>query len=324
MTTAPGSDTARLRLTVGPLLYHWPRAQIGRFYDELARTPVDSLVLGEIVCSRRHDMKPADWLALARELRAAGKEVVLGSLALLESEAELRALRALCSQDEFPVEAGDAAALGLLEGRPFVIGPHINVYNRQALQLHADWGAVRWVAPVEMPLSAIGRANPPDDRVRSAAAGGAVQTEVWGFGRQPLAFSARCFTARHHQLGKDDCAFRCADAADGLLLSSSEGQPFLALNGIQTQAAAQACLLGEGRAMRDAGVASVRLSPCSQGFLAVVDCFDRVLRGGASPEQALRELESLALPGGFVNGFALGAPGLQWTRPGAGTAATAA
>jgi collagenase-like PrtC family protease len=56
---------------------------------------------------------------------------------------------------------------------------------------------------------------------------------VWG--RMPLAFSARCFTARHHRLRKDACEFRCLDYPDGLVANTGEGQAFFTLNGIQTQ-----------------------------------------------------------------------------------------
>ena len=37
-----------------------------------------------------------------------------------------------------------------------------------------------------------------------------METEVLAFGRLPLAVSARCFTARAHNLPKDQCDFRCA------------------------------------------------------------------------------------------------------------------
>ncbi|MCV5961458.1 U32 family peptidase, partial [Escherichia coli] len=79
-------------------------------------TPADTVVLGEVVCSRRHEMKLDDWLALARDVAAAGKEVVLASQVLLESEADLRAVRRLVEQRDFLVEAGDASALRLLQG----------------------------------------------------------------------------------------------------------------------------------------------------------------------------------------------------------------
>ena len=81
------------------------------FYADVADSSADTVVLGEVVCSRRHEMKPDDWLALATELRAAGKEVVLATQVLVESESDLRTLRRIAEQHEFLVEAGDASAL---------------------------------------------------------------------------------------------------------------------------------------------------------------------------------------------------------------------
>ncbi len=205
------------------------------------------------------------------------------------------------------VEAGDASALRLLSqaGRPFVLGPHINIYSHAALAEHAALGAVRWVAPVELALQAVGRINPPQQPVAS------IETEVFAFGRMPLAFSARCFTARHHRLQKDQCEFRCRDDADGLLLRTEDGEPFLVLNGIQTQSAAQQCLIGERAALRAAGVSRLRLSPCSQRFGEVVAWFERVMNEGASADAARIALDKLSLPGGLANGFAHGRAGMD-------------
>ncbi|HOL38580.1 MAG TPA: U32 family peptidase [Rubrivivax sp.] len=303
-------------LTVGPLLYWWPRAQTMAFYAEVAEGPADTVVLGELVCSRRNEFKLDDWLALARDLRSAGKQVVLGSQALVMGEAETRSVRRLAEQDEFAVEAGDATALAaLVQARrtgarpPFVIGPHVNVYSRAALAELAPLGAARWVPPLELALDAVGLINPPGARV--AGAHGPLETEVFAFGRMPLAFSARCFTARHHRLKKDECEFRCRDDADGLRLDTAEGQPFLVLNGIQTQSAALHCLIEAGGALRAAGAQRVRLSPCSRGFARVVHLFDDVLNDGAPAAAARAELASLGLPGALVDGFAHRRAGLE-------------
>ncbi|GIX24170.1 MAG: U32 family peptidase [Caldimonas sp.] len=300
----------RIAFTVGPVLYYWPRKTLIEFYAGIAESPADTVVLGEVVCSRRHEMKLDDWCDLARDLAAAGKEVVLASQALIESEAELRSLRRMAEQGDFLVEAGDASALRLLAGRPFVLGPHVNVYSRPALAEHARLGAVRWVAPLELPLDAIARINPPEQPVCTLRNEPLV-TEVFGFGRLPLAFSARCFTARHYHLPKDECGFRCIEHPDGLLLSTTEGEPFLALNGIQTQSAAQHCLIGEAQALRAAGVRRVRLSPCSQRFIEVLHWFDRVYHQGTRVDEARIALDALSLPGGLVNGFAHRQAGLQ-------------
>lgn len=312
-----GDRTTRFGLTVGPLLYWWPRSDTLAFYAEMAEGPADTVVLGESVCSRRNEFKLDDWLALARDLRSAGKAVVLATQALVTSESELRSVRRLAEQDEFAVEAGDTSALAILArahaaapSRPaFVIGPHVNVYNRAALEQVAPLGAGRWVPPVELALDAPAHVNPASDRVTGPA--GPIETEVYAFGRLPLAFSARCFTARHHRLKKDECEFRCRDDADGLLLATGEGQPFLVLNGIQTQSAGVHCLLGARAALAAAGVTRLRLSPCSQGLARAVALFDAVFNAGADAAAALDELASLPLPGALVDGYARRRPGMQ-------------
>jgi collagenase-like PrtC family protease len=303
-------------LTIGPLQYWWPRSATLAFYADMAESAADTVVLGEVVCARRHEMKLPDWVALGRELAQAGKTVVLATQPLVAGEAELRSLRRVCEQHEFMVEAGDASALGALTRRersatalPFVIGPHVNVYNPAALAELATLGASRWVPPLELSLDAIGRINPPTAPVEGPQ--GALASEAFAFGRMPLAFSARCFTARHHRLKKDECDFRCRDDADGLPLLTDEGQPFLVLNGIQTQSAAVHCLLDAREPLLQAGVTRLRLSPCSQGFAEVVARFDAVFNQAASASEALAALDALPLPGPRANGYAHRRAGLE-------------
>jgi collagenase-like PrtC family protease len=291
------TEPDRIAISVGPVLYFWPRETLLHFYADVAESAADTVVLGEVVCSRRHDMKTADWLALARDLASAGKEVVLATQALIESESDLRTLRRIAEQREFMVEAGDVSALNVVadSGAMFVLGPHINVYSRPALYEYARIGARRWVPPVELSLAALAEIN---------AAGAMLPTEVYAHGRMPLAFSARCFTARHHRLSKDQCEFRCRDDADGLLLSTSDGTPFLVLNGIQTQSAAQQCLIAEREALRAAGASRVRLSPSSQGFIETIDAYDAVMNRGEPADVALAALDGIGLLGGLADGFA--------------------
>ena len=172
-TDAP-AEPGRFGLTIGPVLYHWPRQALMDFYAEAVETPADTIVIGEVVCARRRELRLPDWLALGADLAAAGKTVVLAAQALIETEADLRLLERQAEQTDFAVEAADASALHLLAERvPLVLGPHLNIYSRAALVEHAALGAGmglgRWVAPVELPLDDIAAINPAADPVCTRA-----------------------------------------------------------------------------------------------------------------------------------------------------------
>jgi len=291
-----------VKISLGPLQYYWPRSTVFSFYEAMASLPVDIVYLGEAVCSRRHELRLADWLSLAEQLAAAGKQVVLSTQVLIESGPELGTLRRIADNGRFLVEANDMGAVQCMEGRPFVAGPHLNIYSAPTLALLAQAGAMRWVMPLEMSaagLAAVLRDAPPG-----------IETEVFGYGRMPLAFSARCFTARQRNLPKDDCRFSCIDHPDGLLMETQEGQPFLVLNGIQTQSARVYNLVGELDAMRAAGVGVVRLSPQSAHTADIVQLMHAVLCGTLTSAQAAERMRAL-MPAAPCNGYWHGKPGQE-------------
>jgi collagenase-like PrtC family protease len=138
------------------------------------------------------------------------------------------------------------------------------------------------------------------DGIQAAKPAG-LETEVFAYGKLPLAYSARCFTARRFNLQKDTCEFKCIDFPDGLAVKTREGQPFLVLNGIQTQSAKAYNLLGDLPALAAAGVDVLRLSPQTEGLREVTEAFRTRLDGGTA-----------TLAGDFCNGFWHGRPGLEW------------
>jgi len=293
-----------LKLALGPLLYYWPRAKTMEFYERIAETPVDIVYLGETVCSRRHELRLGDWLALAAMLQERGKEVVLSTLTLIESSADLAAQRRLTANGHFQVEANDMGAVHMLSGQArFVAGPHLNIYNPSTLQLMHEQGAQRWVMPLEM--SCVGLRHMQASRPQG------MQTEVFAYGRMPLAFSARCFTARNRNLPKDDCRFSCLEHPDGLLMRTREQQRFLVLNGIQSQSALVCNLIAELPQMQVLGVDVVRLSPQSEHMPAVIAAFDAVRQGSKNPRTTAPLLAPLQ-PADACNGYWYGRPGLEY------------
>jgi collagenase-like PrtC family protease len=293
---------AHPRLTLGPVLYYWTREALLQFYEQAERWPVDVIYLGEVVCSKRKSLRTGEWIELARTLTRSGKEVVLSTLTLIEAESELSTIARLCNNGELLIEANDMAAVNIMIEKklPFMTGPAVNIYNAQTLHCLQRRGLVRWVAPVELPETGL-RTVLSD--AESLGFRDAITTEVLAFGHMPLAWSARCFTARAHNIPKDQCGFVCLEYPDGLPVHTQDGQRFLTLNGIQTQSGQVLNLAQEWQALADAGVQLMRISPQARHTAEIVNEFAAALKQDRRPElDAFANAET-------CNGYWYGSPG---------------
>ncbi|OZG72331.1 U32 family peptidase [Hahella sp. CCB-MM4] len=256
-----------MKITLGPLPYFWEKNTVLNFYQAAAESPADVIYLGESVCSKRRQLSQEDWVALAKELNQAGKQTVLSTLALIEAESELHSLRRLCelaADENLLVEANDMAAVQFLSElkQPFVAGPALNIYNGSSLDLLARAGCIRWVPPLELGKDAIADI--------CEASTQKPETELFAYGHMTLAYSARCYTARAHNIPKDQCRFICLQHPTGMKATSQDGQELFTLNGIQTQSGKCLNLLNQWQEIRSQGIELIRLAPESPAVLNLV------------------------------------------------------
>ena len=299
------NDIAATRLSLGPLQFHWPKAQMQSLYRRVADSPVDIVYLGETVCSKRREYKYQDWIDTAERLTTSGKSVVLSTFALVEAQSELGYIRRICENGDILVEANDMAAVQMLAGKvPFVGGPTLNILNQRTLQKLVDLGLQRWVIPVELSRTMLAeiRAHITEP----------IEYELLAWGRLPLAYSARCYTTRAHKISKDECANCCIDYPDGLLLQTREDEDFLVINGIQTMSGRTSCVLTELES--SPGIAEIlRISPQAGDMDSIIQQIDALRRGETTADAAARDLAGYAT-GGLCDGYWLGEAGMTNAR----------
>ncbi len=285
------------QITLGPVLFNWQPDRWRDFYFRIAdEAPVATVYLGEVLCSKRAPLFAAHYQAVTERLRAAGKTVVFSTLSEVTQNLDRKLVESVASIRDYLVEANDASALPQLNGRPHHIGPYINVYNERSVAVLARGGARNFCLPVEMPAATIGALCRETQNLDATF-------EVLVFGRMPLALSARCYHARAHGRTKDSCRFVCENDPDGLELRTLSGQPFLAVNGVQTLSHDFLNLIDRLVDLRGMGVSRFRLSPHSCDMVRVATAFRGLLDGIITATEAAEALIGLNLPGPFSSGF---------------------
>ena len=259
-----------MKLSLGPILFFWPKETLIDFFFFFLDAPLDTVYHGEVVCSRGQ---------------------------------KLKRLRKIAGQGKFKIEANDMGAVKLARehGIPFVAGATLNIYNEATLDVFRQLGAYRWIPPAELSRDKIA--------IITAAADG-IETELFAWGKIPLAYSSRCFTARHYNLNKDSCEFRCLDHEHGMTMNTREGQPFLTVNGIQTMSYGCQSLLAHHQDAADIGISMLRLSPQLTDMPRIIELHRAVLNGQTDSATALDELKRLAT-GTLVDGYWHGQPGIE-------------
>jgi len=279
-----------MEFSMGNIQFYWNKESTNDFYQKLADSNVEHVYLGESVCSKRRELRLGDWIEIGSELSKKDKSVVLSSLALLEAKSELATLKKVCLNGELSVEANDFGAVEILSQAkiPFVAGAALNIYNQYDLKILLDRGMQRWVAPVELSRDWLLNVS---NGCEELGIKDKFETEVYGYGYLPLAYSARCFTARSENRPKDQCGLCCIKYPEGRKVDSQEGAELFRMNGIQTMSGTIQNLINDLPSMTGL-VDIVRMSPHS---LEVFDWLDKF-------QSALVNHSRISLEG-FCNGY---------------------
>lgn len=262
-----------MQYSLGPILYYWKKDQIEQFYEQAKTSEADIIYLGETVCSKRRQLKFNDWFDLAKSLANAGKQVTLSTLALLEAPSEIKELKRYIDNGEFLIEANDLAAIELASEAkvPFSVGHAVNCYNAETLQIFIKQGMTRWCMPVELSFMWLQNIIQASEALKIRSL---FQIEVFAYGYLPLAYSARCFTARAENKMKDECETCCLNYPQGKAVYTQDNQKIFTLNGIQTQSG-YCYHLGNHQHEMKGLVDIIRLSPHNNEIFEVLSHFRR-------------------------------------------------
>ncbi|WPG20467.1 U32 family peptidase [Kosakonia cowanii] len=268
-----------MKYSLGPVLYYWSKETLEDFYQQAASSRADVVYLGEAVCSKRRATKVGDWLAMAKALADSGKQVVISTLALVQASSELNELKRYVDNGEFLLEASDLGVVNLCAERklPFVAGHALNCYNAVTLRLLLKQGMVRWCMPVELSRDWLVNLL---DQCDTLGIRQQFEVEVLSYGHLPLAYSARCFTARSENRAKDECETCCIKYPTGRSMRSQEDQQVFVLNGIQTMSGYVYNLGNELTSMQEL-VDVVRLSPMGSETFTMLEAFKANETGSA-------------------------------------------
>ncbi|WP_417497555.1 ubiquinone anaerobic biosynthesis protein UbiV [Maricaulis sp.] len=297
---------APIALSLGPLYFNWPSAQVLDFYARIAdECPVERVYLGEIVCGKRAPLTQAAIASAAERLERGGKTVIWSTLISPVNRRERRLTEELAADGEH-VELNDFGGLASRGGGAFTAGPFLNVYNESTASMLQQMGCTRWCPPVELSLPAIAE-------IATHCPG--LEIELFGFGRLPLAHSGRCYHARQHGLNRDSCRYVCEQDPDGCRVSTLDGTAFLAFNGVQTLSDGLQLCTETPDGLRQAGISALRLSPHSVGMVEVAVALRRYFDGQTALGEMVETVRASTLPLPLVNGYLAGKAGLEWTIP---------
>ena len=291
-----------MKISLGPIPYLWgPETQL-KFYREVAKSPIEDIFLGEVICSRRSGLHKTVQSDIVSLLEDSGKKVYLSTLGLITNDIELESQKEIIKTG-YTIEANDFSIVKLCHEarKDFIIGPYISVYNRPSLEFLRGLGAKRVVLLPEITFSSLSH------MIKDIG----IESEILAFGKPHLAFSWRCYTARMHNLTKEACQQVCYKYPGGCAVSTIDNRPIYSINGTEIMGTMNISLLEQLDIIKEAGITHIRITPQEEGTGDIASVFSRVIEGRIEKKEALELLKKIA-GSVFSNGWFFGEAGWKY------------
>lgn len=290
-----------MKLSLSPILYCWEKNRVYDFYGQIKNSDIDIVYLGEMVCAKRQELVLEDWMEIAKDLQSNGKEVILTSLALVDSPSKLLDIKKVVNNGDLAIEANDFSAINLCtkEKIPFVAGHALNIYNAEALSIMLRNGMKRWCFPVELSFEWLQDIKEACEELNIWHQ---FEKEILAYGYLPLSYSARCFTARNVGRDKADCEIACIHDPSGKAVYTQENERIFTMNGIQMQSGRCYNLIHKYADLSSL-VDIIRLSPLDENIVQTIQQYRDVISHKIMPE-------SIVLSPDECSGFWIGEAGM--------------
>ena len=316
-------EPRRVRIAVGPAPSHWGESHLDSLYHELARSPADTVYLGETACPADSSLSADFYCRICDELARAGKKVYASSL-ILVTEKDDRGPFDRLAHRLGRVEINSPAFLAAARRYHAVAGAFLNVYNAAAADILARCNVERVVLPCDLDIESIAAITKRCG----------IATEVVVHGHVPLAMSPTCLTVRvlgrvgqafsppeagrppiNQQPGKaaPQCGALCRRYPEGMIMNAG-CRPLFRIDGPQTLSAPAWCLVEHLPELERAGVHTIRILPQWRHSGRILRIYRDVLDRRRTPRDALNELKELS-PGGLCNGLSVGKAGWIYESP---------
>jgi collagenase-like PrtC family protease len=292
-------------ITLGPMLFNWPEQKKLNFYKMIAQeTDVDVVYIGEVICQKRFACWGKIYDQIVNLLISSGKEVIISSLALINTDEEIKIIHDYVQNTNLVIEANDISVMNIIGDHKYCLGPYINIYNEDALEFYADHNVSHITFSPELPQKS----------VETLTSTRLTEYEIGVFGRMPLAISARCAHARIYKQTKKNCRYVCEKDLNGLTVSTLDDQPFLSINGLQTMSYSYCNMLSEIDYFQKIGINRFRLYPHDYDMPTIIKIYRDVINKTISSSEGQHKLSEIMPNVNFSNGFFHGTSGYKMLK----------